>query len=135
MVCHHRVFFPCECRRMLRPTPLEVTRIFLSTCYTILCDSSCCNTYSLSTSLLIKHWWCLTSTPWTSSTSSSSTSHLHNLNDKFNLNAVSLRLKHSPKILFIHINQRIHIVLAFTSNARQLIIHKKLFFFQQKFHF
>ena len=49
-------------------------------------------------------------------------------------NTVSLRHKHSPEILFIHINQCIHIVLAFTSNARQLIIHLK-HFYQQKFHF
>ena len=50
-------------------------------------------------------------------------------------NTVSLRHKHSPETLFKHINQCIHIVLAFTSNARQLIIHLKHFFFQQKFHF
>ena len=124
----------------MRPKPLEVTRISLTTCYTSLCDSSCRNTYSLYKGLLIKYrWlvkcqWCLTSIPWTSSTSSSSTSHLHSLNDKFNLNVVSLRLKHNPKILFIHINQCIHIVLAFTSNARQLIIHLK-HCFQQKFYF
>ena len=42
-------------------------------------------------------------------------------------NTVSLRHKHSPETLFIHINQCIHIVLAFTSNARQLIIHFKAF--------
>ena len=40
---------------------------------------------------------------------------------------VSLRHKHSPETLIIHINQCIHIVLAFTSNARQLIIHFKTF--------
>ena len=49
-------------------------------------------------------------------------------------NTVSLRHKHSPETLFIHINQCIHIVLAFTSNARQLIIHLQ-HFYQQKFHF
>ena len=127
MVCHHRVSSPCECRRMMRPKPLEVTRTSLTTCYTSLCDSSRCNTYSLNKSMLIKHWWCLTSTSWTPSTSSSSTSHLYSLNDKVNLNAVSLLLKHSPETLFIHINQCIHIVLAFTSNARQLIMHLKYF--------
>ena len=118
----------------MRPKPLEVTRTSLTTCYTSLCDSSHRNTYSLSKSLLIKHWWCLTSTSWMPSTSSSLTSHLHSLNDNFNLNAVSLRLKHSPETLFIHINQCIHIVLAFTGNARQSIIHLK-HFYQQKFHF
>ena len=40
---------------------------------------------------------------------------------------VSLRHKHSPETLIIHINQCIHIVLVFTSNARQLIIHFKTF--------
>ena len=134
MVCHHRISSSCEGRRMMCPKPLEVTRTSLTTCYTSLCDSSRCNTYSLSKRMLIKHWWCLTSTSWTPSTSSSSTSHLHSLNDKFNLNAVSLRLKHSPETLFIHINQCIHIVLAFTGNARQSIIHLK-HFYQQKFHF
>ena len=49
-------------------------------------------------------------------------------------NTVSLRHKHSPETLFIHINQCIHIVLAFTSNARKLIIHLQ-HFYQQKFHF
>ena len=129
MVCHHRVYSPSECRRMMRPKLLDVTKTSLTTCYTSLCYSCRRNTYSLNKGLLIKYWWCLTSTMWTPSTSSSSTSHLHNLNDKFNLNAVSLRLKHSPEILFIHINQCIQIVLAFTSNARQLIIHLKHFFF------
>ena len=47
---------------------------------------------------------------------------------------VSLRHKHNPETLFIHITQCIHIVLAFTSNARQLIIHLK-HFYQQKFYF
>ena len=140
MVCHHRVSSPCECGRMMRSKRLEVTRTSLTTCYASLCDSSRCNTYSLSKGLLIKYWrlvkcrWCLTSTQWTPSTSSSSTSHLHSLNDKFTLNAVSLRLKHSPETLVIHINQCIHIVLAFTGNARQSIIHLK-HFYQQKFHF
>ena len=140
MVCHHLVSSPCECRRMMCPKPLEVTRIFLFTCYTRLCDSSCCNTYSLSKSLLIKYWrlvkcrWCLTSASWTPSTSSSSTIHLHSLNGKFNFNSVSLRHKHRPETLFIHINQCIHIVLAFTGNARQSILHLK-YCFQQKFYF
>ena len=49
-------------------------------------------------------------------------------------NTVSQRHKHSPERLFIHINQCIHIVLAFTNNARQLIIHLK-YFYQQKFNF
>ena len=141
MVCHHRISSPCECRRMMHSKPLKVTRTSLTTCYASLCDSSRCNTYSLSKGLLIKYWrlvkcrWYLTNAPWTSSTSSSSTSHLHSLNDKFNLNAVSLQLKHNPETLFIHINQCIHIVLAFTGNARQSIIFLKHFFYQQKFHF
>ena len=92
MVCHHRIFSPCECRRMMRPKPLEVTRTSLTTRYTSLCYSCCCNTNGLYKGLLIKYWWlvkcrwCLTSTPWTPSTSSSSssTSHLHCLNGKLN---------------------------------------------------
>ena len=135
MVYHYRISSLCECQKMMRLKPPKVTRTSLTTCYTNLCYSCRCNTYSLSKSLLIKQWWCLTSTSWTPSMSSSSTSHLHSLNDKFNnLNAVSLRLKHNPKILFIHINQCIHIVLAFTSNTRQLIIHLK-HFYQQKIYF
>ena len=133
MVYHHRISSPCECRRMIRPKPLEVTRIFLSTYYTTLCDSSCCNTYSLSKSLLIKHWWCLTSTSWTPSTSSSLLA-IYTINMTVKSNAVSLRHKHSLETLFIHINQCIHIVLAFTGNARHSIIHLK-HFYQQKFHF
>ena len=85
MVCHHRISSTCECRRMMRPKLLKVTRTSLTTCYTSLCDSSRCNTYSLSKSLIIKHRWCLTSIPWTPSTSSSSTSHSHCLNDKLNI--------------------------------------------------
>ena len=125
MVCHHRISSPYKCRRIMHSKPLEVTRTSLTTCYTSLCYSSRCNTYSLSKSLLIKHWWCLTSTSWTPSTSSSSTSHLHSLNDKFNLNAVSLQLIHSLEILFIHINQCIHIVPAFIRNARPFILYFK----------
>ena len=49
-------------------------------------------------------------------------------------NTVSLRHKHNPETLIIHINQCIHIVLAFTSNARQSIFHLK-YCFQQKFYF
>ena len=118
MVCHHRVSSPCECRRMMRSKSLEVTRSSLTTCYASLCDSSRCNTYSLSKSLLIKYGrlvkcrWCLTSASWTSSTSStssSSTSHLHNEHGRFNFNVVSLRLKHSPEALFIHRKKKFHI--------------------------
>ena len=140
MVGHHLISSPCECRRMMRPKPLEVTRIFLSTCYTSMYDNIRCNTYSLSKGLLIKYRrlvkcrWCLTSTPWTSSTSSSSTSHLHNQHGTFNSNSVSLRHKHRPEILFIHINQCICIVLAFTGNARRSILHLN-HCFQQNFIF
>ena len=49
-------------------------------------------------------------------------------------NTVSLRHKHSPETLIIHINQCIHIVLSFTGNARQSILHLK-YCFQQKFYF
>ena len=108
------------------PKPLEVTRTSLTTCYTSLCDSSCRNTYCLSKSLLVKHWWCLTSTPWTPSTSSPSTSHLHS-SMAVKYNAVSLRHKHSPEILFIHRKHFIYYVPAFICNARQLIQHIRLF--------
>ena len=73
---------------------------------TSLCNSSSRNTYSFSKSLLIKNrWlvkrgWCLTSTSWTTSTSS--TSHLHMSNGKLNSNAVSLRINHNPETLFIY---------------------------------
>ena len=53
---------------------------------------------------------------------------------QLNLNTISLRHKHSPETLIIHINQCIHIVLAFTGNARQSILHLK-YCFQQKFYF
>ena len=124
----------------MRSKPLEVTRTSLTTSYASLCDSSRCNTYSLNKGLLIKYKrlvkcrWCLTSAPWTSSTSSSSTSHLHNQHGTFNSNSVSLRHKHRPEILFIHINQCICIVLTFTGNARRSILHLK-HCFQQNFIF
>ena len=111
--------------------PLGVTRISLTTCYASLCNSSRYNTYGLykgpliKCRQLVKCRWCLTSAPWTSSTSSSSTSHLHNQHSTFNSNSVSLRHKHRPEILFIHINQCICIVPAFTSNARRSILHLK----------
>ena len=136
MVGHHRISSPCECRRMMRPKPLGVTRISLTTCYASLCNSSLCNTYGLYKGPLIKcRWlvncrWCLTSAPWTSSTSSPSISHLHNQHGTFNSNSVPLRHKHYPEILFIHINQCIHIVLAFIDNARQSILHLKYCFHQ-----
>ena len=49
-------------------------------------------------------------------------------------NTVSLRHKHSPETLFIHITQCIHIILAFTGSARQSILHLK-YCFQQNFIF
>ena len=61
---------------------------------------------------------------------------IYTINMAVKYNAVSLRHKHSPETLIIHINQCIHIVLAFTDSARQSILHLKyFFFFQQKFHF
>ena len=101
MVCHHQISSPCECRRMMCPKPLEVTQTSLATCCTSLCNSSSHNPYNLNKGLLVKYWWCLTSTPWTPSISSLSTSHLHMSNGKLNSNAVSLRLNHSPETLFI----------------------------------
>ena len=53
-------------------------------------------------------------------------------NGKLNLNTVSLRHKHSLDTLIIHINQCIHIVLAFSGNGRQSILHLK-YCFRQKF--
>ena len=49
-------------------------------------------------------------------------------------NIVSLRHKHCPEILFIHINQCIRIVLAFTGNARRSILQLK-YCFQHNFIF
>ena len=100
MVCHHRISSPCECRRMMCPKPLKLTWTSLATCCTSLCNSSSCNPYSFNKGLLVKYRWCLTSTPWTPSTSSPSTSHLHISNDKLISNTVSPRRKHSPKTLF-----------------------------------
>ena len=84
--------------------------------YTSLCYRCRRNTYSLNKGLLIKYWWlvkcrwCLTSASWTPSTSSSSSSHF-TVQMAVKYNAVSLRHKHSPKTLFIHINQCIYQVL------------------------
>ena len=131
MVGNHRISSPCECQRMVSSKPLGVTRISLTTCYASLCDSSHYDTYGLykgpliKCRQLVKCRWCLTSAPWTSFTSSSSTSHLHNQHGTFNSNSVSLRHKHRPEILFIHINQCISIVLAFRGNARRSILHSK----------
>ena len=47
MACYHRISSPYDCRWMMRPKPLEVTRTSLTTCYTSMCDSSRRNTYSL----------------------------------------------------------------------------------------
>ena len=137
MVCHHRISSPCECRRMMCLKSLEVTRTSLTTCCISLCNSSCRNTYRLSKSLLVKYWWCLTSTPWTPSTSSSSTSHCPSTQFKwqFNFNTVSLRHKHSPETLIMLIIQFIYYVPAFLSNASQLIQLIKSFFFNKKFIF
>ena len=122
MVCHHRISSPCEYRRMMCLEPLEVTRTSLATCCTSLCNSSSCNPYSLNKGLLVKYWWCLTSTPWTTSTSSPSTSHLHMSNDKLSSNAVSLRCKHNPETLFAYKKiYFIHNVHPFIGNARQSV--------------
>ena len=102
MVCHHRISSPCEYRRMMCPEPLEVTRTSLATYCTSLCNSNSRNPYSLNKGLLVKYWWCLTSTPWTTPMSSPSTSYLHMSNDKLRLNAVSLRCKHSLETLFAY---------------------------------
>ena len=102
MVCHYRISFPCECWRMMCPKPLEATRTSLATYCTSLCNSNSRNTYSLNKGLLVKYWWRLTSTPWTTSTSSPSTSHLHNSNGKLISNTVSPRRKHSPETLFTY---------------------------------
>ena len=120
------------------PKPLEVTRTSLTTCCTSLCNNNSRNTYSLNKGLLIKYWWCLTSTLWTPSTSSPSTSHLHMSNGELKFNAVSLRHKHSTETLFIYRKYFIHNVYAFIGNARQLF-NIKLFlttkFSFRKFHF
>ena len=133
MVCHHRISYPCECQRMMCPKPLEVTRTSLTTCCTSLCNGNSRNTYSLNKGLLVKYWWCLTRTPWTPSTFSPSTSHLHMSNGKFNFNTVSLRHKHSPETLFIHRKHFIHNVYAF------MVMQDNHFIFlnhnQQKFYF
>ena len=125
MVCHHWISSPYECRRMMCPKPLEVTRTSLATCCTSLCNGSSRNTYSLNKGLLVKYWWCLTNTPWMPSTSSPSTSHLHMSNGKLKFNAVSLWLNHSPATLFIYRKHFIHNVHAFIGNARQLIPYIK----------
>ena len=57
---------------------------------------------------------------------------IYTINMVVNLNTVSLRHKHGPETLIIHVNQCIHIVLAFSGNARQSILHLK-YCFQQKF--
>ena len=54
---------------------------------------------------------------------------IYTINMAVKYNAVSLRHKHSPETLIIHINQYINIVLAFTDSARQSILHLKFFFF------
>ena len=59
---------------------------------------------------------------------------IYTINMAIKYNAVSLKHKHIPETLFVHINQCIHIVLAFTGNARQSIIPLK-YFYQQKFYF
>ena len=102
MVCHHRISSPCEYRRMMCPEPLEVTRTSLATCYTSMCNGSSRNPYSLSKGLLVKYWWCLASTSWTTFTSSPTTSHLHMSNGKLSFNAASLRCKHSLETLFTY---------------------------------
>ena len=108
------------------PKPLEVTRTSLTACYTSLCNSSYRNTYCLSKSLLVKHWWRLTSTPWTPSTSSSSTSHLHQSNGRKIQYSIS-KAQHIPETLFIHRKQFIHNVPAFISNARHNLIISIIF--------
>ena len=77
MVCNHQISSPNKCRRMMCSKPLEATRTSLTNCCTSMCNSSSRNPYSLNKSLLVKYWWCLTSTSWTPSTPSPSTSHLH----------------------------------------------------------
>ena len=83
----HRVPSSHVCRRMMCLKPLEVTypslaRRCTSPCNgsshrTLLCNDGDCSAYSLYKCLWVKHRWWLTIVPWTTSTSSSSTCHLH----------------------------------------------------------
>ena len=99
----------------MRHKPLEVTRTSLTTCYTSLCYSCRRNTYSLYKGLLIKYWWlvkcrwCLTSTPWTPSTSLSLLA-IYTVQMAVQYNAASLRHKHSPETLFIYRKNIFHIL-------------------------
>ena len=102
VVCHHHISSPCEYRKMMCPKPLEVTRTSLATCCTSLCNSSSSNPYSLSKGLLVKYWWYLASTSWTTPMSSPSTSQLHMSNGKLSFNAISLRCNYNPETLFTY---------------------------------
>ena len=107
MVCNHRVSSPYECRGVVRSKSLKVTRSSLTTCYASMCDNSRCNTYNLSKGLLIKYRrlvkcrWCLTSTPWTPPTPSSSLT-IYAIKMAVKYNAATRRHKHSPETLIIH---------------------------------
>ena len=101
LVGRRRIFLPLSTSTHI----LDASYVFyfsLAACCTSLCNSSSRTPYSLNKGLLVKHWWCLASTSWTTSTSSPSTSHLHMSNGKLNYNAVSLRRKHSLEALFTH---------------------------------
>ena len=77
-------------------------------------------TYNLSKGLLVKYWWCLASTSWTTSTSSPSTSHLHMSNGKLSFNAASLRCVNTASRHYSHTEKYfIHNVNALIGNARQ----------------
>ena len=81
MVSHHRIPSSRECRRMMRLKPLEVTRPSLIPSCTSLCNGGKRRAHSLYKGMLIKTGWCLASAPWTTSTPSPSTWHLHMSND------------------------------------------------------
>ena len=123
----------------MRPKPLEVTRIFLSTCYTSLCDSSRCNTYSLNKILLIKHRrlvkcrWCLTSAPWTSSTSPSRLA-IYTVNMAVKSQYSIYKASTQPRDTnYTHKSVYTHCPCIY-GNARQSILHLK-YCFQQNFIF
>ena len=83
----HRVPSSHVCRRMMCLKPLKVTRPSLAHRCTSpcngsshrarLCNDGDCNAYSLYKGVWVKHKWWLTTVPWTTSMSSSSTCHLH----------------------------------------------------------
>ena len=117
-----------EFQRMMCYKLLEVTYPSLTPNCTSMCNGNSCNTHSLHKSLLVKNRWCLASTSWMTSTSSSSAFHLHMSNGS--LEKKNQLVMHMPLLihfiifrLFFRTPKVMFLTLVFHIQSTMYVIH------------